>query len=80
MQPDRTAIFISYRRSGGDGHARALYIELSKYFDPGQIFFDKESIEAGGALPGAHRQRVHECWRLSGCHLKGLDSRAQCAG
>jgi hypothetical protein len=55
------AIFISYRRSDAAGHAWALYRELCRRFDSGQIFFDRDSIEAGEIFPDRLRAGVTQC-------------------
>lgn len=45
------AIFISYRRDGGDSYARSLYLSLERYFDHDSIFFDRRNIGAGQDFP-----------------------------
>jgi hypothetical protein len=53
-----TEIFISYRRSDSEGHARALHGYLEEWFDPELMFFDRESIESGDEFPARIREAV----------------------
>lgn len=40
-------LFISYRRTDAAGHAGRLYDRLCNWFDPEQLFYDQERMEAG---------------------------------
>ena len=46
-------IFINYRRDDEPATARLLHRDLCERFGEENVFFDAESIEAGGATPGS---------------------------
>ena len=54
------AIFISYRRSDSDGHARLLFRELLYWFDAGALFFDRQGISPGDTFPASIASAVAE--------------------
>ena len=45
------AIFISYRRSDGAGHAGRLRDRLTHWYDDGVVFYDVESLQPGEPFP-----------------------------
>ena len=45
------AIFISYRRSDSDGHARWLRDRLMHWYDADAIFYDGQSLDSGENFP-----------------------------
>ena len=45
------SIFISYRRSDAAGHAGRLFERLAQWFDSGDLFYDRHSIDSGDVFP-----------------------------
>lgn len=53
--------FISYRRQDSAGYSRALYNELSQYFDAEQIFMDVDDIPLGTDFVQILNRNLQDC-------------------
>lgn len=53
--------FISYRRQDSAGYSRALYNELSRYFDAEQIFMDVDDIPLGTDFVQILNRNLQDC-------------------
>ena len=59
--PDRSGIFISYRRSDTGPYARLLQLRLQERFPGTPVFTDLNSIEAGTDFAEAIKSAVQSC-------------------
>ncbi|MBS4095384.1 MAG: tetratricopeptide repeat protein, partial [Sulfuricella sp.] len=58
--PQKTNIFIGYRRDDG-GFARAVYEKLLDWFDEGAVFLDHESIDPGTLFKDELESAIGDC-------------------
>ena len=54
-----SSIFISYRRTDTGGHAGRIFDQLRRWFDPGEVFFDVNTLDTGDVFPEHIHEAIH---------------------